>query len=67
MELKKYWRTLVKRRVLFFSIFGPIIFSSLLFGFLSTPIYKATSNVLIKNSDRATIVSSLLAGAGNIN
>jgi len=67
VELKKYWRIFIRRRFLFFSIFGPIIFISLLLGFLSAPIYKATSKVLIKNSDSATLISSLPSGAGKIN
>lgn len=68
MELKKYWRILRRRRFLFFSIFGGIITLSLLLGFLSTPIYKASSKVLIKNTDtNTTIVSSLPANAGKLN
>ena len=68
MELKKYWRILVRRRILFFSIFGGIVLFSLLLGFSSTPIYMASSKVLIKNTDtNTTLVSSLPTNAGKIN
>ena len=68
MELKKYWRILGRRRILFFSIFGGFIFFSLLLGFSSTPIYMASSKVLIKNNDtNTTLVSSLPNNAGKMN
>lgn len=68
MELKKYWRILVRRKFLFFSVFGGVILVSLLLGFLSTPIYKASSKVLVKNNDTNTaVVSSLPNNVGKIN
>lgn len=68
MELKKYWRILVRRKVLFFSIFGGIVLVSLFLGFSFTPIYYASSRVLIKNTDpNTTIVSSMPTNAGKIN
>jgi uncharacterized protein involved in exopolysaccharide biosynthesis/Mrp family chromosome partitioning ATPase len=67
VELKKYWRILVRRRNLFFSIFGGIILLSLILGFSFTPIYTATSKVLVKNIDtNTTLVSSLPTNAGKI-
>lgn len=68
MELKKYWRILVRRKILFFSIFGGAILISLALGFSSIPIYYASSRVLIKNNDTgATVITSIPTNTGKIN
>ncbi len=67
LDLREFWKTLVRRKGLVLGILLTTILLSLLFTFLSTPVYRATATVQIER-EAGTKVSdtNILTGPGDI-
>lgn len=65
LDLKEFWRTLVRRKRLVLGILGVVVLITLLFTFLSKPVYRATTTLQIeRESTKVTEIEFL--GAGDI-
>lgn len=58
MELRRYWEVFWRRKHLFAFITGGVIFLTLILAFTATPVYRASTKVLIKTQDITTSLSS---------
>ncbi len=58
IHLREYFRTLIKRRYIFFSFFVMAFIFILLWTFSTTPLYMATTKVLIEKSGAGDIPGS---------
>jgi uncharacterized protein involved in exopolysaccharide biosynthesis/Mrp family chromosome partitioning ATPase len=58
MELRKYWEVLWNRKRLFVLTMGGIVLFTLIWAFSVSPIYQATTKILIKMQDTASLINS---------
>lgn len=67
MELRRYWEVFWRRKWIFVYTFGGIVILTLIWAFSSTPIYKATSKIIIRSQDRNNLVSTVPSQMGKLN
>lgn len=65
LDLKEFWRTLVRRKRLVLGIITVIVLLTVLFTFLSTPVYRATATLQIER-EATKVVDIEFLGAGDI-
>ncbi|WP_169728941.1 GumC family protein [Desulfatirhabdium butyrativorans] len=63
MELRKYWEVLWRRRRLFLMTMGGIVLLTLIWAFSVSPIYQATTKILVKMQDTASLINSTVPSA----
>lgn len=63
MELRIYWEILCRRRWLFALILSGSVISTLILCFFVTPVYKATTKVLVKGEDVNTILATTVSSS----
>lgn len=63
MELRKYWEVLWRRRRLCLMTMGGIVLLTLAWAFSVSPVYQATTKILIKMQDTASLINSTVPSA----
>lgn len=58
MELRRYWEVLWRRKRIFALITGVIVTFTFFWAFSVTPVYKATTRVVVRTQDLSTVISS---------
>lgn len=68
MELRIYWEVFWRRRWIFLYTLGLMVSLTMIWAFLSSPVYRATSKIMIRAQDTNTnIVSTVPSSAGKLN
>jgi len=64
-DLLEYWRIVVKRKWAIFSVITIFMVLSLVYSFTATPVYRATSNILIEEpTSNMLTLQDILSSAG---
>ncbi|OGP49408.1 MAG: hypothetical protein A2Y79_09825 [Deltaproteobacteria bacterium RBG_13_43_22] len=58
MELRRYWEVLWGRKILFGFVFSVIVIVTLVWALAATPVYMATTRVVVRTQDLSTDISS---------
>ncbi|MBK8453330.1 MAG: polysaccharide biosynthesis tyrosine autokinase [Thiofilum sp.] len=66
LDLREFWKTLMRRKGLVLGILLTTILLTLLFTFLSTPVYRATATVQIEREAGAKLAETDVLGPGDI-
>ena len=66
LDLREFWKTLMRRKGLVLGILLTTILLALLFTLLSTPVYRATSTVQIEREAGAKLAETDVLGPGDI-
>ena len=67
MELRIYWEILCRRKWLFILILSGSVIPTLILCFFVTPVYKATTKVLVKGQDvNTSLITTVPSSLGKL-